>query len=284
MKKKLLYLASIVLFSASSINAQTTTWDIGNGKYTLNNGTEVTGAFPTSTVPVNGVLNLLGTYQGGSTSFGAITAGQSNAGSWVAPDDTYTTVNRLATGASSTIALEVPVKPNGRALYFRVNGPGTFKALVKSGGANTRGVVLTDGTTIIGKLSTTVSSGFMTFTATLPAAGDYYFFADPTLAGGCSFFKLTVTGATVETVDLTAALPVKSFGNEESSLLVYANDGKINVSNVTSATKVSVYSVLGSLVKSIETSADASLDVNSGVYIVKVQSAEGSKTAKVIVQ
>lgn len=285
MKKKLLYLTSIMLFSAASINAQTTVWDFGNGKYSLNDGAEVTGVYPQSaTGPADGVTNLLGSFQGNiNNNFGAISSGAANAGSWASPDNTYSTSNRFTTGFSTPAVATVPVKPVARAIYFRVSGPCTFKALVRSGGTANRGVVLSNGTSIITNLTITVNSGYATLSASLPAAGDYYLYADPTLAGGSSFFKLTVSGATVNTVDLTASLAAKSF-QKELDVTVYANDSKIFLSDIKSSTKVEVYNVLGALVKSAQVEGDTSLDINSGMYIVKAKSAEGEKSVKVIVK
>ncbi len=274
-----------MLFSASYINAQTTVWDFGNGRCTLNDGVPNTSFYPVNALgPADGVANLLGSFQGaGVTTFGAVSVSGSAAGSWITPDNTYSAVNRFTTGFSSPAPTVLPAKPIGRALYFRVNGPCSFVGLVKSGGAVNRGVVLSNGTTIIKNVTITVSSGFATLSADLPAAGDYFLYADPTLVGGCSFFKLTVTGATVNTVDLTASLATNSF-KKESDVAVYSKDSRIFLSNIKSSTKVDVYNVLGALVKSTQTDGDTSIDSNSGVYVVKVKSAEGEKSVKVIVQ
>jgi hypothetical protein len=56
------------------------------------------------------------------------------------------------------------------------------------------------------------------------------------------------------------------------------------VSNVVSETQINVYSITGSLVKSLKTSGNTNFDLRNGVYIINAKSAEGEKSVKVIVQ
>ena len=70
----------------------------------------------------------------------------------------------------------------------------------------------------------------------------------------------------------------------DSSATVYANGGQVFVSNVKSNTTVSIYSVLGSLVKTVDTSSDTSFELAAGVWIAKVKSAEGEKSVKLLVK
>lgn len=65
---------------------------------------------------------------------------------------------------------------------------------------------------------------------------------------------------------------------------MYSKDSKIFLSNIKSSTQVEVYNVLGALVKSAQADADTSLDINSGVYIVKAKSIDGENAVKVMVQ
>lgn len=84
-------------------------------------------------------------------------------------------------------------------------------------------------------------------------------------------------------VTFAGPLAVDSF-KADSSADVYSNGNQVFVSNVKSNTAVSVYSVTGALVKTLETSSDTSFDLNSGVWIVKAKSAEGEKSVKVLVK
>ncbi|WP_370476307.1 hypothetical protein [Tamlana flava] len=76
-----------------------------------------------------------------------------------------------------------------------------------------------------------------------------------------------------------------SVGDELSSSIstdVKAVGNRIYVSNVTSATQVNIYSLTGSLVKSIKTNEDIDFSFRSGLWIATVKTAEGSKSVKFI--
>lgn len=271
MKRKLLYLTTIVLFSAFSMNAQTTIWDLGNNSSTLNGGTPVTTDWPTGDpFLVQTVKSNLVIFPGTATTYGNIVAQPATN---PFPSDGYTFINRFQTGGSS-VAASGDALPTSRYNYFNVSGACTVKVWFRGGNSSqTRSMFVSDGTTIYGSAAA-VNGAYVIFTANVTAAGKIYVYGD----AGNNLYKIEVTGATVN----TPALSTDSF-QTESSVVVYANDSKINLSNVRSATKVSVYNVLGSLVKSIETSEDTSLDINNGLYIVKAQSAEGIKSVKVLV-
>ncbi|WP_418262250.1 T9SS type A sorting domain-containing protein [Flavobacterium faecale] len=64
-----------------------------------------------------------------------------------------------------------------------------------------------------------------------------------------------------------------------------SSNGKIvSVSNISSATTVSVYNTTGSLVKRVDTSSDTSFSLPAGVYVAKVKSSEGEKSVKLLIQ
>ncbi|TRX22145.1 hypothetical protein [Flavobacterium franklandianum] len=67
-----------------------------------------------------------------------------------------------------------------------------------------------------------------------------------------------------------------------SSVNVYAYKNNIVVSNVKSNTKVFVYGLNGSLVKSFETNSDANFNLNAGIWIVVVKATDGQKTVKLM--
>jgi len=69
-----------------------------------------------------------------------------------------------------------------------------------------------------------------------------------------------------------------------SSIQVYANGNKLFVSNVTSNTRIDVYGLDGILVDSRKTSVDTSFSIHTGVWIVKVNSTDGNKVVKVLIQ
>ncbi|MCB8995341.1 MAG: T9SS type A sorting domain-containing protein [Bacteroidales bacterium] len=78
--------------------------------------------------------------------------------------------------------------------------------------------------------------------------------------------------------DVTDAVPP---AKKTSSVLINSWGSRIFVSNVKANTKVSIYNLTGSLVRSFETSSDTDFELNTGLWIVKVGSGEGYKTAKV---
>lgn len=275
MKKKLLYLAFVVLFSALSVNAQTTVWDIGNNSSILNGGAAVTTDWPTGAAfPANSetVKSNLVIFPGDQTTYGNIVLQTYTSPPF--PADGYNFVNRFQTGGSS-VAVSGDALPTSRYNYFNVNGACTVKVWFRGGNSTTtRSMFVSNGTTVFGS-GVSVNGTYIIFSANVTAAGKIYVYGD----AGNNLYKIEVTGATVT----DPVLATDSF-QAESSVVVYAKDSKINLSNIQSSIKVSIYSALGSLVKSIETSADTSLDIDSGVYVVKLQSTDGEKTVKVIVQ
>lgn len=67
-----------------------------------------------------------------------------------------------------------------------------------------------------------------------------------------------------------------------SSVNVYAYKNNIVVSNVKSNTKVAVYSINGSLVKSFETNTDTNFNLSTGIWIVSVKDEVGQKSVKLM--
>jgi pectin methylesterase-like acyl-CoA thioesterase len=68
----------------------------------------------------------------------------------------------------------------------------------------------------------------------------------------------------------------------QTSVNVYSYKDTIAISNVKSKTSVYVYSIIGSLVKSFETTSDATFNMNTGIWIVLVKSVEGKKSFKIV--
>ena len=70
---------------------------------------------------------------------------------------------------------------------------------------------------------------------------------------------------------------------KDLSLDIFSIKKQVHVTNVISDTQIQVYNLGGALVKSFKASENTSFELNSGVYIVKAQSAEGLKSVKVLV-
>ncbi|MCF8359853.1 MAG: hypothetical protein K9H26_13920 [Prolixibacteraceae bacterium] len=67
-----------------------------------------------------------------------------------------------------------------------------------------------------------------------------------------------------------------------TSVSVYAYGNKIVVTNVHAKTRVDVYSLQGSKIKSIETNTDTEFSLSRGLWIVHVSASDGQKSVKVI--
>ena len=290
MKKTLLLLILPMLFAVSYVNAQTTVWDFGKSTSSINDAAAVAAwpltptTAPTGTIAADteAVIDKLGLYSNNPansdiTNFGAVTA------SGATFTDGYIATNRFQLnggGAGSSTGVLLPTQ---RYVYFTVDGACTVKVWFKTGSNGTaRTVLCTNGSTLLG--SGTANSGTngdlvifsVNISSVQAAVGKIYIYGDGT---SNNLYKIEVTGANVT----TPALSTSSF-QKELDITVYAKQNKIFLSNLKSSTKVNVYNVLGSLVKSIQADADTSLDINSGVYIVNAKSADGEKSVKVIVQ
>jgi exo-poly-alpha-galacturonosidase len=67
-----------------------------------------------------------------------------------------------------------------------------------------------------------------------------------------------------------------------TSVNAVAYKNNIVVSNVKSNTKVLVYSINGSLIKSFETITDTNFNINAGIWIVVLKNNEGQKSVKLL--
>ncbi|MEO8236905.1 MAG: T9SS type A sorting domain-containing protein [Flavobacterium sp.] len=70
---------------------------------------------------------------------------------------------------------------------------------------------------------------------------------------------------------------------KDLSLDIFSIKNQIYVTNVLSNTDVKVFSIAGALIKSVKITENTSFELNSGLYIVRVKSAEGEKSVKVLV-
>jgi len=264
MKRKLLYFTAIVLFSAfSSITAQTV-WDLG--------GNSATWAATATATTTNVVRDNLGLYPGSTVTTFAII--ETSAITFAAPD-AYTSVNRFKLNGGGNAVSNKPVQ---RYLYFAAAGSVSVKIWFRTGGSGTRTLYVTDGTNVLGSLGSSSSTDNLVLTTPATTVnGNVYIYGDQSI----NIYKIEVTGA-VGTTALMPSLGTDDFQADAASS-VYSNGKSVFVSNVKSDTQVDVYGISGALVKSFKTGADTSFDLNTGLYVVRSKSAEGEKTAKVLV-
>lgn len=247
MKKNLLLIIPILLIALTS-NAQNHVWDFGNDttNWPINSGT-------TTDTTIDG-LNLIA---GGST-VGAISA-SSNSFS-----DGFTSVNMMSV-ASATGA----PAPTKRGLSFPVSGPCTISLWVFTSSTN-RTASISDGTNVLASYTSASPSPYKTIlTANYTGgAGTIYVYTNNTM----NFAKLSVSSSM--TTNEVAS---------ENLVAIYSTNNQVFLSNIKSKTTVSIYSITGSLVKTIETSNDTNFQLESGIWIANIKSEEGTKSLKFIV-
>lgn len=256
MKKKLLYLTSIALFSISAINAQNRTWEIGT------TSTDWPANLAQMTTGTQGIQGL--TLAAVSATFGGMApVGVPN----FVFSDGYTPANEWkGNGSSSGTA----VSPSRRYFSFPVTGPSTIKVWFRVNGTLGRKCQISDGTTLLGEMTDEDSTKPLILTVPYNGTGGtIYVYANSSI----NYHKIAVFDGIL--------------GLDEKSVVttnVYSNGTQVFVSKVKSSTQVEVYNMAGTLVKSLKTDADTNFDMNTGVYIVKAKSAEGEKSVKVIVK
>lgn len=259
MKRKLLYYTSILFFSAFSVNAQTKVWDFGTWSASV--------AY-TSTATVDNLTIV----PGAQTTFGVV-----EANNFTFSPDNFAGTKRFKFGATSGgFATKVPTD---RYLTFPVSGSCKVKVWFRTANsASARTLKLSDGTDLVGSQISGVNGtgetgkdfGILDVDYTGGAATLYLY------GESVNLYKIEVSGSGASTLD------TEKF-NKEDFASVYSNGKLVFVSNVKSDTQIDVYGISGVLVKSFKTGSDTSFNLNTGIYIVKSKSAEGTKSVKVLV-
>ena len=109
----------------------------------------------------------------------------------------------------------------------------------------------------------------------------------PTLTDGTSITTFNFTKGTDNWDPIPALIAADSaLGTNKyetaTSVNAYAFKNQIIVSNVKSNTRILVYNINGSLVKTFETNSDTNFNLNGGVWIILVKDAEGQKSFKLM--
>jgi hypothetical protein len=267
MKTKLLSLLITTVLFTSAMNAQTKVWDLGGGvaPWTIANS-----PYTSNTVIDNLGLQIQGGT--GTANFGATNASAKT----FATTPAYTSVNRwqLNGGGSPATGTFLPTQ---RFLYFTAAGSITVEVCFVGGGSGNRTMYVTDGTNVLGSLTTPDSATNQVLTTTAAVVnGTVYIYGDQ----ACNLYRVKVTGP----LGTTTVLGTNDF-QSQSTLNVVAAKNQINISNVISSTEVNVYNMTGALVKTLKIDADSTFELpNSGLYVVNVKSAEGEKSVKVAIK
>lgn len=265
MKTKLLSLIITTVLFTSTFNAQTTVWDLG--------GNVAPWTIANSPYTSNTIIDNLGLQIQGGT--GTANFGATNASAKTfATTPAYTSVNRwqLNGGGSAPAGTFLPQQ---RFLYFAAAGSVSVELLFIGGGSGNRTMYVTDGTNVLGSLTSTDSTTSQILTTTPAVVNGYvYIYGD----AACNLYRIKVTGPLG-----TTTLATDNF-QQDATVKVIAASKQVNISNVSSTTEVKVYSMTGALVKSIKIDADTTFELlNSGLYVVNVTNAEGQKSVKVAI-
>lgn len=267
MRTKLLSAALTMMLFTGITTAQTKTWDFGNDTTTWPLGAGIGND--------EIIIDFLGLHPiATNTNFGAVTANNATF------TDGFTAVQRFQMngGGSPTEGTKMPTQ---RYLFIDVDSDCDVKVWFKTGSNDaTRTIFVTDGVDVMGSGTTNDGTNLndAIFTAHYSSAtgGRLYIYGD----AACNLYKVSVSGANV-TTGATSGID----SNIYSTANVFAAGKQVFVSNVKSKTQVDVYTVVGALVRSFETSEDTSFDsLTTGMYIVTVKSEEGQKSVKLVVQ
>lgn len=249
-----------------NFNAQTKVWDFGNDatNWPLSAGigndpmvVDNLGLFP---IPTN-------------TNFGAITANN------LTFEDGYSATRRFQMNGGGYPSGEFSPMPTQRYLFFGVSGSCTVKVWFRTGSNGTqRTLHFTNGTTVLGETTTNAGGNgdFPIFTGTYTGgAATLYLYGSLAL----NLYKVEVTGTTVST----------SLSTEGQSLIdgvkAFAVNKEVFLSNIYENTQINIFDIKGSLIQSFSTSNDLSFNLETtGLYFVKMNSASGSKTEKLLIK
>lgn len=109
--------------------------------------------------------------------------------------------------------------------------------------------------------------------------------SDATVITTFNFTKGTDNWDPIPTLRATDVIdiPTETLNHAVSSVQIYSIGNKLFVSNVKSNTRIVVYSLAGTVARTMVTNVDSSFTVQKGLWIVKAMSNEGDKFVKVII-
>lgn len=307
MKRKLLYLTSIAFFSAFSLSAQTKVWDFGanpmgtgfTDMITIANQ-KVCALFPASSLtggkeadpapPATGTSPYQVSTLAASAVFGELTINTAAGDRWRSDNTSLVLYDQQLNNNGITPVFTGATK-SGR-LAFNGTGNATRRYYT---------ITLAAGETVTYCFKVNVTNT-ANFTVTVPAGSTVpttKAYAAVTNVYDMRTLKITADVAGNYTIgdyvnkpemyriylgDVNAGINLSTGDFEKDlSLDVFSIKNQVHVTNVISDTQIQVYNLGGALVKSFKASENTSFELNSGVYIVKAQSAEGLKSVKVLV-
>jgi len=264
--KKTLPFIIVMLLVGSFVNAQIKVWDFGND----------TATWPSSSGIGNDpiVVDNLGLFPiPTNTNFGAV-----NNNNQSFPDG-FTATQRFQMNGAGYSGGDFQVMPTQRYLFMGVSGSCTIKVWFRPGSnGSVRTMYVTDGVNVVGSQGS--NSGSFADSTILEVnytggPNTLYVYGD----SACNLYKMEVSGATVNTTLSIDGLEATVGAN------AFAVGKQVYVNNIEIDTKVSVYSINGSLIRRFNTSSDMSFDMyQTGLYVLSLSNDKGQKNVKLLIQ
>ena len=173
--------------------------------------------------------------------------------------------------------------PSVRFYFFDVSANCTIKVWARPQSTSLRLLHISDGSTILATASNATDPGPVLLEATNNGGAKRIFVYCED--GGYGIYKIEVNGATVTTTIPMAQWLLNVEETNLSHINYYVNDKTVFLSNIDTGLDIFVYSITGSLVKSIRTSlSEVSFPIDqTGIYILKLSSIDEQKSIKLIV-
>ncbi|NDP28215.1 MAG: T9SS type A sorting domain-containing protein [Flavobacterium sp.] len=305
MKKRLLYLVLPMLFTALSINAQTKVWDFGANPMGAGFTDMITVANQT-TCALFPAGSLTGGVEAGhqvsaltaSATFGTLVINTFLGDRWRSDNASlvlYDQTLNNTLGGSAVTPVFVGATKSGRLAF---NGTGTairryFTITLTAGQTVT--IYWKSNITTAGSLTVTVPGGSavstsLAYNATAATSEMRQSKLTADVAGAYTIGDYVGKMETyrIYDADVNAAINLSALSTNNfdkgASLDIFSIKNQVYVSNIISATQINVYSITGSLVKSVKAAGNANFELSTGIYIVNAKSADGEKSVKLIVQ
>lgn len=289
MKKSIFFATAAFLFSAISMNAQTTTWDFSaNNPTWASSGIAAVSGVAGEYIDPKG-LGLHGIATKNDFAAWASASSTTWADSTNPDSEAFSGATGLIkTGGTGFTTGNNAGIPTQRYFFVQVDKACTVKIWYKTGSSSdlTRTIIASDGAgnvygTGVCNLLSTPNGGAGFLKTNITKAGTFFLYSG---VNGVNIYKIEVIGANVSTT------PTNTLGTSDISQKIsakaFSTGNKIYLTNLSGkSTDVKVYSVSGKLVKSLKTSTDTNFDVNErGLYFVNLKSEAGEKSIKVLVK
>lgn len=299
-----------MLFSALSINAQTKVWDFGANPMGAGFADMITIANQTAcahfTQPATayGATSVSTQTIAGTATFGTLSINTASGDRWRSDNTAlvlYDTQLNNTIGGSAVTPVFTGATTSGRLAFNGGGHKNRRYIIITLTAGQSMTLYFKNSVTTAGNLDVRgpAGSSFAT-TGTIPyaaggtadmrtskftadIAGDYKIGTNLDLTTSTDGSKLELYR--IYDTDVNAGINLSAEGFEkDASLDVFSIKNQVYVSNIKSDTQIKVYSITGSLIKSVKATGNTNFELTKGIYIVNAKSADGEKSIKVIVQ